>query len=292
VTSLATTNANAISEYGPSTTAVLGTQASGSPFTFANVTTGTLDIQSHSLSIGPTNDLLLVEENNHAFRVAFTSGSYSSSALALFAGNINAANSIAENGVGNILLANSGFNPPNISAFSNTTGNLTNYIQTANADAQFMALSYNGSAYTIGQQDGLVTYANFGNYSTFANTTSYLAYALAGANAPIQPEVDGLSNVWAPNVASGACTVSKYLFGTGNIYPSGLAINNCSNEGLALGEVGIDPSGNLWVSVLQNGSAFSGYVTEVLGVAAPTITPLSLQTLKEVPTNTSMDIRP
>jgi len=56
--------------------------------------------------------------------------------------------------------------------------------------------------------------------------------------------------------------------------------------------MGIDPSGNLWSTVAQQYSADPGYVAEVLGVAAPTITPLSLQTLKEVPTNNSMDIRP
>jgi hypothetical protein len=52
----------------------------------------------------------------------------------------------------------------------------------------------------------------------------------------------------------------------------------------------VDQGGNLWVAVRRGSN--SGYMVEDIGVAGPTIQPLSVQSEKLLPTNTSFINRP
>jgi hypothetical protein len=73
-----------------------------------------------------------------------------------------------------------------------------------------------------------------------------------------------------------------YVFGAGAGYSD-------SGAGSAVSTVP-DQAGNLWVA-LESAQGY-GAIDEMVGIAAPTIQPLSLQSLKILPTNTSLDIRP
>jgi len=100
----------------------------------------------------------------------------------------------------------------------------------------------------------------------------------AGMNNPQGVATDGDNNIWIAN--SGSASVSA-ISGSANSYApfSSFAYLHDSangNTSVAPYGIGIDASGNIWVSNQTNLS--DPYVlTEIIGAAAPTITPLSAQ---------------
>jgi hypothetical protein len=96
-------------------------------------------------------------------------------------------------------------------------------------------------------------------------------YYGAGLNAPIDVALDGLGNAWLVN--SGSNSVSEFL-------SSGQPQSGASGYGSSAlrnpFRVGIDGSGDLWVANLGSSAAGTGMVTQIVGVAAPVVTPQSL----------------
>jgi hypothetical protein len=83
--------------------------------------------------------------------------------------------------------------------------------------------------------------------------------------------LDGLGNAWLVN--SGSNSVSEFL-------SSGQPQSGASGYGSSAlrnpFRVGIDGSGDLWVANLGSSAAGMGMVTQIVGVAAPVVTPQSL----------------
>lgn len=96
-------------------------------------------------------------------------------------------------------------------------------------------------------------------------------YYGGGLSQPIDLRVDGLGNVWLVN--SGASTVSVFLStgsaqsGSGG-YGSSALLNPL--------RAAIDKSGNVWVANLGTSKAGYGMITQIVGAAAPVVTPASV----------------
>jgi hypothetical protein len=96
-------------------------------------------------------------------------------------------------------------------------------------------------------------------------------YYGAGMNSPIDLAVDGLGSVWLVN--SGASSVSEFL-STGKAQSGGSGYG--SSAMLAPLRVAIDKSGNVWVANLGTATAGTGMITQIVGAAAPVVTPASV----------------
>ena len=112
-----------------------------------------------------------------------------------------------------------------------------------------------------------------------------VSYSGAGLNGPIALAVDGGGTVWVAN--GSANTISEIpLASAGGVGESGTI-----GYGLAAltnpYKLAVDASGNLWVMNLGTRVAGSGTITQVVGVASPVITPVSMA----VKTN-SIGLRP
>lgn len=95
-------------------------------------------------------------------------------------------------------------------------------------------------------------------------------YYGAGLNSPIDLAVDGLGSVWLVN--SGSSSVSEFL-STGKVQsPSGYGSAALANPL----RVAIDKSGNVWVANLGTSTAGTGMITQIVGAAAPVVTPASV----------------
>jgi hypothetical protein len=143
---------------------------------------------------------------------------------------------------------------------------------------------------------GLVWTANvLGNTVTaMTSTTAGTDYGSgstgvgASLNKPTYIAVDGAGNVWNTNNTSSPGSVSE-LVGTGTTTstpPIGTVLSpvvtatagfttlGFSHAGIASAEgIAIDPSGNVWIA---SQVAATGGVFELVGAAAPTVTPISL----------------
>ena len=96
-------------------------------------------------------------------------------------------------------------------------------------------------------------------------------YGLGAVNQPRFPAVDGAGNVWVSN--RGTSAVAEFA-GNGAVLSPGTGF---VHSGLASGNgITVDPSGNVWVA---NASSTATSVLEIVGSAAPTVTPIA-QALK------------
>jgi sugar lactone lactonase YvrE len=96
----------------------------------------------------------------------------------------------------------------------------------------------------------------------------------ASVNKPVFLAVDGVGNVWASNNETSPASVSEFS-STGAVLSqvSGNGAVGYSHAGMVSSYgIAIDPSGNIWVA---NNTA-SGGVFEIVGAAAPTVTPIAL----------------
>jgi hypothetical protein len=126
----------------------------------------------------------------------------------------------------------------------------------------------------------------------FANTLSRLAfdgspiagspYSGAGLNAPTDIALDGLDNVWLANL--GNSSVSEFL--SNGRAQSG--VTGYGSQALANPfRVVIDGSGNVWVANLGTATVGTGVITQIVGTAAPVVTPASVAVQ-----NNALDQRP
>ena len=140
--------------------------------------------------------------------------------------------------------------------------------------------------YTVGGQDGswgvaidsaahawISNNANNSVTELNSNGTAVANYTGGGLNAPQGVAIDGLGNVWVAN-AGPAGTPGKSVTELNNsgaaFSPTTGFIGGAMNSPFSLA---IDGSGNVWVS---NNATGSNSVTEIVGAAAPVVTPLAL----------------
>ena len=96
-------------------------------------------------------------------------------------------------------------------------------------------------------------------------------YSGAGLNAPVDLAIDGLGNVWLANSGSGS--ISEFLStGRAQSGGSGYGSDMLANPF----RVAIDKSGNVWVANLGTARAGQGMITQIVGAAAPVVTPASV----------------
>jgi hypothetical protein len=94
-----------------------------------------------------------------------------------------------------------------------------------------------------------------------------------GLTGPYTGLIDGLGNVWETDFSTGSGAVSELTYSGAPVSPStGFTHTFNGATGLA-----IDGSGNVWIgnSTAAASSTVAGYVTEIVGQAAPLTTPLS-----------------
>ncbi|WP_035347440.1 NHL repeat-containing protein [Edaphobacter aggregans] len=96
-------------------------------------------------------------------------------------------------------------------------------------------------------------------------------YFGAGLSSPIDLAVDGLGSVWLVN--SGTSSVSEFL-STGRAQSGGSGYGSAAMANPV--RVAIDKSGNVWVANLGTSTAGTGMITEIVGAAAPVVTPASV----------------
>ncbi len=83
--------------------------------------------------------------------------------------------------------------------------------------------------------------------------------------------IDGLGNVWLVN--SGSNSVSEFLSsGRAQSGVGGYGSSSLTNPY----RLAIDRSGSVWVTNLGGSSPNNGTITQIVGVAAPIVTPKSL----------------
>ena len=108
------------------------------------------------------------------------------------------------------------------------------------------------------------------------------AFSGGGLNAPIGIALDGLDNVWLVN--SGSNSVSEFLSsGRPQSALGGYGSASLTNPYRAA----VDTSGNVWVANLGAVKAGTGMITQIVGVAAPVVTPQALAVR-----NNALDQRP
>ncbi len=132
--------------------------------------------------------------------------------------------------------------------------------------------------------------------STLNQLCSYLAQQCfappVAVSAPQGLAVDGDGNLWVANAGDGSVSTLSYARVTNTTDDYGLLSPIPYQHGTGQGDtltqpygIAIDRSGNVWLSnagcVATNGTACTPapfMLTEIIGAAAPTITPLALQT--------------
>jgi sugar lactone lactonase YvrE len=160
--------------------------------------------------------------------------------------------------------------PTSCSATSTTVGGA--------AGAQAIAVA-NGNNIFVGDYsatagDGAVSEIAATNSSTITGVGGS-PFSGGGLQNPVFSIVDGLGNYWATNFATNAGSVSELTSAGVAVSPSsGYSHTYAGAEGIA-----IDGSGNVWIGNSSNNAASSGtvkgFITEIVGAAAPVVTPLA-----------------
>jgi hypothetical protein len=112
--------------------------------------------------------------------------------------------------------------------------------------------------------------------SNLTHLTSYGAavagspYSGAGLSQPVDLRIDGLGNVWLVNTGGNSVSVflSTGYAQSGSGYGSAALLNPI--------RAAIDKSGNVWVANLGSNRVGYGMITQIVGAAAPVVTPASI----------------
>ncbi len=178
---------------------------------------------------------------------------------------------------GNVWVANSSGN--SISVLSNTGAALPGspYTGSGLSGPFALAIDSTGGAWVANRTGSSLSRLAFDG-SPIAGSPFFGA----GLNAPIDIALDGLDNVWLVN--SGNSSVSEFL-STGRAQ-SGAAGYGSSALANPI-RVAIDGSGNVWVANLGSSTIGTGTITQIVGAAAPVVTPASVAVQ-----NNALDQRP
>ena len=121
--------------------------------------------------------------------------------------------------------------------------------------------------------------------SAFSSSGTPLApsgFSGGGILNPISLAVDGANNIWIANGSASANSISELSSAGAALSPAGTGyeggqVGNLNNPGA----IGIDTSGNVWVgsrvatAISDSNGKASASITEFIGLATPTISPLS-----------------
>jgi streptogramin lyase len=183
-------------------------------------------------------------------------------------GGLNQPQSLALDGSGNVWIVNAG---------TNTVTELTN------AGTAFLLSPYAGSLNTTSgiaidnSGDAWISNAGAASVSKFSNTGSPVSGSpfTGNLNQPTGVAIDGSGNAWTANEFGGSVT---------ELSPTGSILSGSNGYGFNGGSVdlpvtvAIDGSGNVWIGNLSGtgNAGTTGSITELIGAAAPVVTPLSV----------------
>jgi hypothetical protein len=187
-------------------------------------------------------------------------------------------------GSGNIWVANSAYNlttsnigsimkfTPPVTSGAYTTQAFTVGLDTFPTD---IAIDHSGNVWTTAQ-------SKVAELSNSGSLLSGTGYASAAGNTAESIMIDGLGRAFVSNLTGlgtgGSLTVfnaSGTLISTANSNVGYLANGMIVNQPWYTCALAIDPSGNVWISGHGTLSGF-GFVTEIVGIAAPVTTPNSV----------------
>ena len=129
-----------------------------------------------------------------------------------------------------------------------------------------LAFDASGNAFVANRNAASLT--RFAASGTPPATTTDTGLGLAG---PVAVAVDGQGAVWVVNVNSGTLSVLGGSSGVASSTSAGYASAFLTNPY----KLAIDGAGNVWVTNLGSPVAGSGIVTQIVGAAAPVVTPLA-----------------
>jgi len=296
-----------------STVSILNTGGISGTFPQAGVTLA-------HLALDPFDDPWLTNNASSNVLELTSSGSHASSNPFTGAG-IQGPEALAFDGSGNVWVVNNGPTvsklSPNGAALSPSTGYSTGgpsgpaalaldtsgNIWVANSSGNSVSVLSNtgvsvpGSPYTSGGLNGPFALAidstggawvanhagsSLSRLAADGSAVTGSPFFGAGLNAPIDIALDGLDNVWLAN--SGSSSVSEFLStGRAQSGAAGYGSSALSNPI----RIAIDGSGNVWVANLGSSVVGSGTITQIIGAAAPVITPASVAVQ-----NNALDQRP
>jgi len=278
---------NSLSELSSSGSAISG--SSGYTGNGLNVPWG--------IAIDPSGNVWTADSNTSALSKFSSSGS----AIASYTGGgLNAPYGIAINGTGVVWTGNA----TTTSAFLNNGTVQSGSPYGAGSNFYNIAIDGSGNVWVTDNKTA-------GDVAKFSSSGSVIAsYSAGGQNASWGIAVDSLSHVWISNsgnksvteLTSSGTAVANYtggglstpqglaVDGLGNVWVAdngGNSVTELNNSGVALSptkgfigggmsgpfSVAVDGSGNVWVS---NNTTGSNSVTEIVGAAAPVVTPLAL----------------
>lgn len=191
-------------------------------------------------------------------------------------------------GLGNTWVANSAANTT-----SNGVGFITKFTPPATAGNAFTVQNFNTGTFSdpleLGFDSANDVYVALANsVAKYTNAGVLSSTLTAAANTePTAVMVDGLGRLFVTNGTAtdfstpGTLTVfgsDGTLLSTANANQGYLAGNTIPGEPFAPTGLGIDPSGNVWISgVAADPNAPYQFVTEIIGIAAPITTPTTVQ---------------
>ncbi len=133
-----------------------------------------------------------------------------------------------------------------------------------------IAIDSSGNAWiTLTSTNTLAQFSNAGSLNPSG------PFSGGGLNYPSAIAIDGAGNLWISNFRNS--DISEFSSSGTALSPS-LGFYDGLSEG-ASGDIAVDASGNVWVSDWSgyiSGESITGGVTQMIGVAAPTVTPVAV----------------
>jgi hypothetical protein len=181
-------------------------------------------------------------------------------------GNASGATALALDTAGNAWVADSSSNT--VIVLDNSGGQIPGspYSGAGITDPFAIAVDSTGGAWVANRTGSSLSRLTSNGSPVFG--TPYFG---GGLSSPIDLAVDGLGSVWLVN--SGSSSVSEFL-STGTPQSGGSGYGSAVMQNPI--HIAIDKSGNVWVANLGTSTAGTGMITQVVGAAAPVVTPASV----------------
>jgi sugar lactone lactonase YvrE len=135
-----------------------------------------------------------------------------------------------------------------------------------------IAIDHSGNAWVA--DAGSSSIIKISSFGTVLSGSNGYGYQTGSLNDPEGIAIDGSGNVWTANLLAGSVAE---LSSTGSILSGDNGFGYNDNSIATPDAIAIDGSGNVWIgNLLGNGAAANGSVTELVGAAAPVVTPLAV----------------
>jgi hypothetical protein len=181
-------------------------------------------------------------------------------------GGVSGAAALALDTLGNSWIADSGGDDVTVLSSNGVAIPSSPYLGNGLDGPFAIAIDSTGGAWVANR-----TGSSLSRFSSSGDAIAGSPFRGAGLNAPVDMALDGLGNVWLVN--SGSNSISEFLSsGKAQSGVGGYGSSSLANPY----RLAIDRSGSVWVTNLGSSSPTAGTITQIVGVAAPVVTPKSL----------------